>query len=113
MKIPRGIRACVGVALLCLVIASPVHASVISDVFALLNQTASTTADAPQNAGLTALVINILVSVERGYYGPAVNKLNAFVRIVGVLKQSGQVAPGDADALISAANGIIAQLQSN
>jgi hypothetical protein len=114
MKRPQAVRAWLGLAFLCLLVAVPASADPSSDLFALFFQTNGVAGandfTQGERVSLVTKVLGAIESVNRGHEKTAANHLDAFVHEVNALEQSGRLSPADAQALTDAANAIIDQL---
>ncbi len=114
MSSTRTRRAWIGVALICLTVTVPLHASVQSDIVALFHATNAAAVANDFNQGervsLVTKLIGALAAVNRGNEEAAVGSLNAFINEVEAMQRSGRLPGSEAQPLIDDAQAILAQL---
>ena len=114
MSSSQSLRACLGLALVTVLIALPAAADPQSDIRALFFQTNGVAAGNGFNQGERVSLVTKLIgagnALDRGHEKTAVNELDAFVNEVEALQRSGRLPAEDGQALIDAATAIADQL---
>ena len=113
MRSPRTLGVCIALAVVFLA-ALPVYADVHSDIVALFQQTNGVAIGNDLTQGertsLATKLIGALASLDKGNDHTAQNQIEAFTHEVEAMERSGRLATGDAAALLTSADAIIAQL---